>query len=173
MAMLSYTSRREAVEQNYPITVMLLAPLVAVYLQSYLPLHFPRFSILDLPLIVVIYFSLGRRSQVTGAVMGTGVGLLQDALTHLPLGVNGIAKAVVGYYAGSVSVRLDVDNPGTRLLINLIFTLVNSVMLYTVLRFLMNQAPGWHWGYELLRAVLNTLVAMLVFLLLDLFRRRA
>jgi len=172
MANLSYTTRREAVEQRFPFAVLAISPLVAVFLQAYVPLRFPRLAILDLPLIVTLYFSLARRDQIFAGLFGSSVGLLQDALTHLPLGINGICKAVIGYMAASVSMRLDVDNPGTRMLLVLVFTFVNSVFRFIIVRLMLNMHPGWHWGYELLRALLNTLVALLLFSLLDLFRER-
>jgi hypothetical protein len=68
--------------------------------------------------------------------------------------------------------RLDVDNPGTRLLIVLVLTFVHSVLHFCIFRFLLNMHPGWHWGYECLRSALNTFVALLFFLVLDLFRRQ-
>jgi rod shape-determining protein MreD len=171
MATLSYTTRRQAVEQRFSIAVMLLAPLLAVFLQAYLPRLLPRFAILDLPLVVTLYFSLARRSQIYGAVLGGSVGILQDALTSLPLGINGICKTIVGYMAASVSMRLDVDNQGTRLLLVLVLTFVNSVLHLCIMQWLLNVHLGWHWGYETLRALLNTAVALLIFMLLDVFRR--
>jgi rod shape-determining protein MreD len=172
MATFSYTTRRQAIEQSFPFAVMMVVPLLAIFIQAYLPLRFPRLAILDLPLIVTLYFSLARRNQIYGALLGTGTGILQDALTHLPLGINGICKAIVGYMAASVSMRLDVDNPGTRLLIVLVLTFVHSVLHFCIFRFLLNMHPGWHWGYECLRSALNTFVALLFFLVLDLFRRQ-
>jgi hypothetical protein len=68
--------------------------------------------------------------------------------------------------------RLDVDNPGTRLLLVLIFTFVHTVLRFFIFRIMLNMHPVWHWGNELLRAALNTFVALLFFLLLDLFRQR-
>ena len=59
MATFSYTSRRQAIEQSFPFAVMVIAPLVAIFLQAYVPLRFPRLAILDLPLIVTLYFLPG------------------------------------------------------------------------------------------------------------------
>lgn len=171
MASSIYTTRREAMEQRFPLPVLVLAPLFVVFIQAYAPLRFPKLAILDLPLIVTLYFSLTRRSQVYGAFLGTGIGILQDSLTHLPLGINGICKAIVGYMAASVSMRIDVDAAGSRLVLVLLLTFVHSVLHFAIARVLLNMHPAWHWGYEAARAGLNTFLALLFFMLLDLFRR--
>jgi len=168
MATLSYTTRRQAVEQTFPLAVMVIAPLLAIFIQAYLPKIFPKFAILDLPLVVTLYFALARRSPVYGAILGASVGIWQDALTNLPLGVNGVCKTIVGYMAASVSMRLDVDNQGTRLLLVIILSFINSV-----LRWLLNVHQDWRWGMEALRPLLNTAIALPIFALLDMFRQRS
>ena len=37
------------------------------------------------------------------------IGLLQDALTGRPIGVNGMAKSVIGYIAASIGIQIDVE----------------------------------------------------------------
>ena len=75
----------------------LVRPLTAILLQALLPRPFPRLAILDLPLIVTVFFAVSRRNPVAGCLTGAAIGLFQDALTHQPLGVYGIAKAIIGY----------------------------------------------------------------------------
>ena len=94
---------------RFSLPVTLIFPLLAIFLQAFLPLRFSFFSILDLPLLIVIFFAMARRSQVAGLITGAAIGLLQDSLTHQPLGLYGIAKTVVGYGASSLGVKLDVD----------------------------------------------------------------
>ena len=50
--------------------------------------------------------------------MGAIMGIFEDALTHRPIGINGIAKTVVGFLAASVGVRIAVENQTIRLLLN-------------------------------------------------------
>ena len=57
---------------------------------------------------MVVYFSLMRRSPVAGVLFGAGIGLAQDSLSHNPLGMFGIVKTLVGYFAASMSQRFDV-----------------------------------------------------------------
>jgi rod shape-determining protein MreD len=169
----SYTSRRELDQYVFHPAVTLLVPVGAVLLQAVLPRLWGRLIILDLPLIVVIFFALSRRSPIAGTVTGTFIGLFQDGLTSLPLGVNGIAKAIIGYVAASVGFAVDVDNLINRVAMNFIFCLLQSLLLYMIAHFLVAN-PDAHLRplYELLRAACNTLVAVPIFSLLDTFRHR-
>ncbi|MDQ2924915.1 MAG: rod shape-determining protein MreD [Acidobacteriota bacterium] len=172
MAEHTYTSRRELDQYGFHPAVTLLVPVAAVLLQAELPKLWGRFAILDLPLIVVIFFAVSRRSPIAGALTGTFVGLFQDGLTGLPLGINGIAKAIVGYMAASVGFTVDVDNIINRVAMNFVFCLLQSLMLYLMGRFLVADARPLQPGHELLRAVCNTVVAIPIFYLLDTFRHR-
>jgi rod shape-determining protein MreD len=169
----SYTSRRELEQHTFSPAVTLLVPLLAILLQSFLPKPFPRFAILDLPLIVVLFFAVSRRSPISGTLTGAIVGLLQDALTNQPIGVNGMAKAAIGYIAASIGLQVDVESPLTRIVITFGFSLVSSVLLFLIDHRLLGL-PDFHllWGHELLRACANTVVAIPIFFLLDSAKRR-
>ena len=172
MATHSYTSRRELEQHSFPPAVTLLVPLAAIVLQALLPKPFPRLAILDLPLIVTLFFAVSRRNPVAGTLTGAAIGLLQDVLTAQPVGVNGMAKSVIGYIAASIGVQVDVENITTRIVINFGFSLLNSMLLFLINRRLLGL-PDFHilWLHELVRAVVNTVVAIPIFLLLDRFKR--
>jgi rod shape-determining protein MreD len=172
MANRSYTSRRELEQHSFHPAVTLLVPVAAIVLQAMLPRPFPRVAIFDLPLLITIFFAVSRRSPIAGALTGAVIGLLQDALTGQPIGVNGIAKTIVGYAAASIGLQIDVENLSTRLLMNFGFSLFNSLLLFLIHRRLIGLAD-FHlsWGHELLRAVANTLLAIPIFMLLDRAKR--
>ena len=100
---LTYTSQDQIEVYRFSVGFTIVVPLIAVFLQAFIPLKVQFFSIFDLPLLVVIFFAVARRSQVAGLLTGSIIGLLQDSLTHQPIGVYGIAKTVVGYGASSHS----------------------------------------------------------------------
>src|SRR5205814_10112320 len=58
-----------------------------------------------------------RRSQIGGLLVGMLVGLAEDSLSNNPLGMFGIVKTLVGYFAASVGVRLDVEHSLMRLVL--------------------------------------------------------
>jgi rod shape-determining protein MreD len=60
-------SRRETEAPSLPFWLVLLAPPIAIGLDSFLPAHLTFTAILDLPLLVVIYFAIVKRSPVVGA----------------------------------------------------------------------------------------------------------
>ncbi len=173
MATRSYTSRRELEEYHFGAAATILVPLGLVLLQAYLPVLWFRFEILELPLIAVIFFSVSRRSPIWGALTGAAIGLLQDALTGQPLGINGMAKAVIGYAAASIGVQVDVEALTTRVLMSFVFSLLQSGLLYLIRRNLLGL-PGERglWLHELIRAGINVLVAIPLFTLLDRAKRR-
>jgi rod shape-determining protein MreD len=166
MALMAST-RREADEQSFPLAIYVLIPVVALGLQSLVSLHFPLFALLDLPLIVVIYFSMTLRSPVASTIGGALMGIAQDALTRQPLGVFGICKAVIGYVAGSLGVRIDTENHGTRLLLTFLFILLHNAIDWVLVRHMLAEPMVWNWVRELLRSLINALIGVVIFALLD------
>jgi rod shape-determining protein MreD len=173
MATRSYTSRRELEEYTFSPIVTIGVPLIFLLLQMFLPKMFHRLLILDLPLIAVIFFAVSRRSPIAGALTGTVIGLLQDALSQQYIGVNGMAKSVIGFAAASIGIQVDVENIITRVVMNFVLCLLQSVLLFLIDHFLEGMR-NVHllWLHELVKAAVNTAVAIPIFLLLDNFKRR-
>ena len=128
----SYMSRREVEQQSFSLPVAILVPVGAILLQVLLPRVLPRLAILDLPLIVTLFFAISRRNPIAGTVTGGIIGLLQDLLTNQPIGVNGMAKSVIGYAAASLGSQIDVENNATRALLTFGFSFLQSVLLYLI-----------------------------------------
>jgi rod shape-determining protein MreD len=170
---ITYTSNEQVEVYRFSAPTAIMIPLLAVFLQAFVPLKFHFFSIFDLPLLVVIFFAVARRSQVSGMLTGAAIGLLQDALTpSLPIGVYGIANTVVGYGASSLGVKLDVENAGSRLLVTLFFYVVHEIVYFTVARGMVGLTLHWSWLHELGSALANALLAVALFALLDRFKQR-
>jgi rod shape-determining protein MreD len=172
MAVLMANSRRDLEIQQFPWPIMLAAPLLAVFLQAYLPLRFPRLDIFDLPLLVVIYFSVSRRSPIAGSIMGAIVGLLQDGVTHRPIGIHGIANTIIGFLAASIGMKIDVDNPITRMLMIFTFTVLDRFLYLIIVRHLIAEPLAWSWLHQLLRAAVNVILGVVLFAVLDRTRLR-
>jgi rod shape-determining protein MreD len=144
-----------------------MAPLAALVLQAWLPRVVGQYAWFDLPLIITVYFALGRRSPVQGTLMGALMGIFEDALTHRPIGINGIAKTVVGFLAASVGVRIAVENQTIRLLLNFLLSLLSSAIVVFIYRFLLGLELKWEWFTEVYSAIGNSLIAMVLFPVLD------
>jgi rod shape-determining protein MreD len=170
---ITYTSREQVEVYRFSAAATILISLVALFLQAFIPLRLHFFSILDLPLLVVIFFAVARRSQVSGMLTGATIGLIQDSLTHQPIGIYGIAMTVVGHGASSLGVKLDVENAGSRFLVTLFFYGVHEVIYFSVARGLVGLTLQWSWPHELGSALANAIVAVPLFALLDKFKQRA
>jgi len=64
----------------------------------------------DLTVLLVVLAGL-RGGPVTGTLVGFCLGLFQDLLVPETLGMNALAKAIVGWQAGKLSGQLALDGP--------------------------------------------------------------
>jgi rod shape-determining protein MreD len=99
--------------------------------------------------------------------MGSGLGLFEDALTQHAIGVNGVAKTVAGFLAGSVGVRIDVENHTIRLLLTFLLSILCSAIYVFIYRVLLGLELEWNWLAELMKSVGNVAIAAVLFPLLD------
>jgi rod shape-determining protein MreD len=152
---------------------IIIATLLALVIQAWVPIHLPRAAILDLPLLVTVYFGLSRRNPSTGLLLGMFVGLLQDSLSGptVPLGLYGIAKTIIGYLASSIGARLDTEHPAARFALTAAFFVVHQGVLVLTRRILLAQPEPWLNMHLLIAALVNAVVAVFLFLLLDRLRK--
>jgi rod shape-determining protein MreD len=165
------SNQREGQISRFPAWVMLVVPLAAILFQVYVPLFFQFLSFLEMPLLVVVYFALMRRSQVGGLVLGALVGLAQDSLSKNPLGMLGIVDTLVGYFAASVGLRLDVDHPLIRLLLAFFFFLFHQFFYWLLAHALLGQQLAFEFQRTLFLGLLNAVVGVALFHFLDKLRK--
>ena len=170
---LSYTYREQIEVYRFGWVAAILVPALAIFLQAFLPLRLPFFLNFDLPLLVVIFFAMARRSQVAGLLTGSVVGLVQDMLTHQPIGLYGIAKTVVGYGASSLGVKLDVESIPTRLIVTTGFYVLHELLYFGIAKGMVGLEPYWSWPHELEAALANAILGVGLFAVLDRLKRRA
>ncbi|MBI1955600.1 MAG: rod shape-determining protein MreD [Acidobacteria bacterium] len=173
MVLFSPSARVKVEVYRFKLPVLLLVPLFALALQAYLPLYLDAARFLDLPLLVVIYFGLVRRSPVSALIGGAFVGMAQDSLSRGPIGLFGAAKTVIGYVTSIVSTRLDTEHPAMRFLIIFVLYWLQAILVYFLGSVLLGQPVQIAAGGRLLAALVNGLVGVLLFLLLDRFREPA
>ncbi len=167
---ITYTSGEQIEVYRFSLPVTIGVPLVALFLQAFLPRRI--FSIFDLPLLVTIFFAMARRNPISGLFTGAAIGLAQDMMGPYPIGIYGIAKTVVGYGASSLGAKLDVENAGARLLVTLGFYLVHQAVFFTVARGMVNLTLNWSWGRGILAGLANGIVGMVLYFVLDKFKQR-
>jgi rod shape-determining protein MreD len=160
------------VHKFLPGTIFVVT-IAALVFQATARVYFPKLGILDLPLLVTIYFGLSRRNPSTGLLLGTVIGLLQDALSGptVPLGFYGIAKTLVGYLASSIGARLDTEHPAARFALIFGFFVLQQAVLVVIRRLLLNQPELWFNTHLAIAAAINALLGTVLFVVLDRLRR--
>ena len=153
----------------HPATLW-ISILVALVLQTILPLKIPVAGLIDFPLLVTVYFTLIRQNKIFGIASGTGLGLMQDALSHGYLGMFGTEKALVGYLAAYAAVRFNVGSLIARSLVTTCLILLHNLCMAGLQRALLDPPPAFV-PLELASAVLvNVALSLLLFPVLDRFR---
>ena len=150
------------------------ATLLALLIQTSVPVYFPKFSVIDLPLLITIYFGLSRRNPSTGLLLGMAIGLLQDSLSGptIPLGLYGIAKTIIGYLASSIGARLDTEHPAARFALTIMFFGLHQGLIVVTRRLLLAQPEAWFTMRMGIAAAVNAVVGVLLFMLLDRLRKK-
>lgn len=146
---------------------------LALALEALLPVYFRSAAILELPLLVTIYFGLSRRNPSSGLLLGMVIGLAQDSLGHTPFGMYGIAKTVVGFVASSFGSRIDVDHPISRFLLTFVFFHVHNAVLVLINRVLLGQHEPYLEPRLVIASVVNSVAAVLLYPLLDRLRKQS
>jgi rod shape-determining protein MreD len=146
---------------------LIIIPLAAILFQVYIPRFFPTLLYLELPLLATVHFALSGRHPIPSVFYGAAIGLAQDSLSHQPIGLYGIVKTLVGYFASSVNTRFDVENPFIAFVLALFFYIFHQFFYWVLVRALLGQPIGFDPQQTLLFGLLNAAVAVPLFKLLD------
>ncbi len=152
----------------------ILGTLVIIFfLQAFLPIYFHKLAILDLPLLITVYFGLSRRNPSTGLLLGMAIGLVQDSLSGptVPIGLYGIAKTIIGFLASSVGARLDTEHPAARFALTIVFFGLHQGILVVERRILLAQPEVWFTAQLAIAALVNAVVGVFLFTVLDRLRK--
>jgi len=149
-----------------------VATVLALLIQAGFPIYVSKAAIVDLPLLVTIYFGLSRRNPSTGLLLGAAIGLLQDSLSKVPLGLYGIAKTLIGHLASSIGARLDTEHPAARFALTGLFFFVHQGVIVLTRRLLLAQPEAWFSMHLAIAAAVNAIIAVFLFMLLDKLRKQ-
>jgi len=152
---------------NMRIAWLIIIPLIAVLSQVYVPRFVSFLSYLELPLLITVHFALNRRSPIAAVFYGMSIGLVQDSLSHQPIGMFGIVKTLVGYFAASVSLRFDVENPVVTFILSFFFYFFHQFFYWVLSRALLGEAINFDVQQTLVFGLLNAAVALPLFRILD------
>ena len=164
--LLTQTPRKGAGERLRFVWLILI-PLLAVLSQVYVPRFVPFLQYLELPLLITVHFALSRGGPIGALFYGMFIGLVQDSLSHQPIGMYGIVKTLVGYFAASVSMRFDVQNPVVTFILAFFFYFFHQFFYWVLSRALLGETLAFDAQQTLIFGLLNAAVALPLFRLLD------
>ena len=160
------TPRREAADK-FRYVWLVIVPLIAILSQVYIPRFLSFLSYLELPLLVTVHFALSRGAPISSLLYGMSIGLVQDSLSHQPIGMFGIVKTLVGYFAATVSLRFEVENPVVTFILAFFFYFFHQFFYWVLSRALLGETIVFDAQQTLMFGLLNAAVALPLFRLLD------
>lgn len=143
--------------------VGLLAIALSLALQSTVDRLLPWVTAsVDLVLVAVVFVAL-TSGPVGGMLAGSAAGLIQDSLGTGIVGIGGLAKSIVGFFAGVFGQQFIVTAALPRLAIFIGATMVHAAIfmgLYEVLGLRSFESP---WTAVGMQALTNAVVGMVAF----------
>ena len=161
------TSPRKDANDRFRLIWLIIIPLIAILFQVYVPRYLQFLSYLELPLLITVHFALARRGPIAAVFYGMSIGLVQDSLSHQPIGMFGIVKTLVGYFAASVSMRFDVENPLVTFILSFFFYFFHQFFYWVLACALLGEAMLFETQQTLIFGLLNAAVALPLFRILD------
>ncbi len=145
--------------------------LVAIALALALQTTLARFVVagsaaVDLVLVAVVYVAL-TTGPISGMLVGSAAGLIQDALSSGVIGVGGLAKSVVGFLVGAIGQQFIVTAALPRLVMFMAATAAHLAVfmgLYVALGLRTFPAPGTS---ILRQALANAVAGMIAFAIIE------
>jgi rod shape-determining protein MreD len=151
--------------------VVTVSVLLALMFEAFLPVHLPWAELVDLPLLVTIYFALSRRNPSAGLMLGMIIGVAQDSLSHTPIGLYGICKTIVGFTASSIGARLDVEHPIARCFLTFVFFQLHNAVFVFISRLLLARPEPYLQTRVVVGSIVSAMLSIALFPLLDRLRK--
>jgi len=154
---------------RFQVLALATLTLVAIVGKFYLPRLLPHTEWLELPLLLTVYFGLMGHGQIPSLLFGAFVGLAENSLSPatLPIGMYGITKTLVGYFAASVSMRFNVESSLIRLVLCFFFYFFHAFFYWILRRALLGQVVPFDPQETFVHGVLNAVIAIPLFAILD------
>lgn len=154
---------------RFQVVALAALTIIAIISKFYLPRLVPHTEWLELPLLLTVYFGLMRRSPIASLFFGAFVGLAEDSLSpaNIPIGMYGITKTLVGYFAASVSLRFNVENSFIRTVLCFFFYFFHAFFYWIMRRALLGQIVPFDPQETFVHGALNAVIAIPLFGMLD------
>jgi rod shape-determining protein MreD len=157
---------------------IVVAVVIALALQTTLSRVAVRSTVaVDLVLVVVVYVAL-TAGPATGLLTGTFAGLVQDALSFSIIGIGGLAKTIVGFFAGVIGSQFIVAQSLPRFVVFFGATVLHAIVFMGLYELLGLRQFGRPYAAVATQAAANAVIGVVTFQLVELLpgaveRRRA
>lgn len=154
-------------ETKYFIMIMLLFGLGSIITQSLL-VPFIEINVWKPDVVLIVVLLSGRRfGSLKGSTAGFILGLLQDSLTSMPVGITAIPKVIAGYSSGKLR-KFKVEGIYNFLWF-LLFIFLHEVILYAFFQYKVDLS------YSFLiysRAFPNTIYSLVMLVVVHFFTQK-
>jgi len=152
---------------KYYLFIVLVFGLGSIILQSLLvPLI--EINLWRPDLVLVIVLLTGKRfGAVGGSSAGFFLGIIQDSLSGMPVGITALPKALVGYLSGKTKAMRFTDT--TYYILFLVFILIHELISYAFFQF-KTDISYLYLVYS--RVFPNTAYSMIILLVINNFSRK-
>lgn len=89
----------------------------------------------DFLLVVLTWLALSSEI-IWGIGYGFGLGFLQDVFSGGPMGLNALVKTIIGLLNGVLRKSIICNNPGNRLVVVMLNTVVQAILIIVITSFL-------------------------------------
>jgi len=163
---------RDGWYNRFQVVALAAITLISIIGKFYLPRLVPHTEWLELPLLLTVYFGLMHHSPIGSLFFGAFVGLAEDSLSpaNIPIGMYGITKTLVGYFAASVNQRFNVESTAIRVVLCFFFFFFHAFFYWLMRRALLGQVVPFDPREVFVNGALNSAVALPLFLVLDRLR---
>jgi rod shape-determining protein MreD len=148
-----------------------LSSFLAIVAQMIAGKNFFLFNFLDLSLILIAYWAV-YRSRMQALFVGSLTGLLLDASMGWPLGYNGFGRTLAAFLIGQCWKRFNTaGQPWVRFSIIAASSCLSSFSIFILFWLMQRTASGIFLGASVLQAFITAAVAVIIFAVLENYRR--
>jgi len=117
--------------------------------------------------VVAVVFAGLAFGAMTGTIAGAAGGLAQDALAGGIVGIGGLSKTLIGFLVGLLGAQFIVSQTLPRIVMFVAATFVHEIVFEALHAVVDGRAFSLRWSATLLQALLNALVGMAAFWVME------
>ncbi len=144
--------------------ILVLISVLNISLQISLPNFFDLTILPNTSLVLIVCYSY-LRTDIEGAFLGLGIGLMQDILFSQILGYYAFIYFIVGYISSHLLKHFMNSNIIPIFLLNFIATFIYNIMIYFMTYFFRGKLEFFHYMYNItfFEAIANAVVSIPIF----------